>query len=218
MSSGLDLSNIDTLVADFFSDNYVTSSLVVFIILYISLVANKLPKTCSLLTLLDSNLFQMTLLLLIGYVSTKNYTIAIMLTIAFFATLFTMQKHQVNDKLVSIIIVDSVNSGKEEVVTRPVETQKRQVRFNIPEIKEKIAEIPKAVPAPPPTVQSHDEPRSAIMMQEIDRAGISSRDQTGHGKREQSMRPPMQTMDQEMSAGEEHFEISGFGGGDFATY
>ena len=50
----------------------------------------------------------MVILLLLGYVSSKNYSIGLLLMGAFFATLFTMQKHQVNDKIVSVVILDSI--------------------------------------------------------------------------------------------------------------
>ena len=52
----------------------------------------------------------------------KNYSLALILSIAFFITLFTMQKHQINDKIVGIIIVDGINNGTKEAVVNTTST------------------------------------------------------------------------------------------------
>ena len=258
MSNNLDLSKFDDTISNFLSDKYVTVSLVIFLILYICVVSPKLQKNCSIFKVMDSNLFQMTILLLLGYVSSKNYSIGLLLMGAFFATLFTMQKHQVNDKIVSIIMLDNINTDRDGQVknkekekekendndnekkeegtvskqVKPVNSVKldtrprsRQVQFKVPvsdatndnlapvdqtsllNDADKIGELLSII---------KEEPKSNIIIQDLGRAGTNSRDQTNSSKREQSIRGPSTSLI-EMDT-EEHFNVIGFDGGDFAEY
>lgn len=219
MSNDLDLLKIDSVISDFFSDKYVTASLVLFLILYICFVSPKLHKNCSVFKFMNSNVFQLAILLFLGYVSSKNYSVGLLLMGAFFATLFTMQTHQVNDKIVSIVVLDSINSGRAEQIEK-----QKHVQFNLP--KEKTVEIPAIardvsnkqinVIHDASNIMKQEAPNQPMIMQDIGRVGANSREQNNGPKREQSIRGPSGPISN--IAAEEHFDVTGFENGDFAEY
>ena len=103
----LSLSSIDSKIKEVLENKYVSTLIIMFIALYAGLAAPKLPKYW--VNLFDSQLFKLFVLFMIGYMATKNYSIAIVCAMAFLITMNTMQKHKVNDKIISILIMDPTN-------------------------------------------------------------------------------------------------------------
>lgn len=103
----LSLSSIDSKIKEVLENKYVSTLIIMFIALYAGLAAPKLPKYW--INLFDSQLFKLFVLFMIGYMATKNYSIAIVCAMAFLITMNTMQKHKVNDKIISILIMDPTN-------------------------------------------------------------------------------------------------------------
>ncbi len=114
MTENINLNKIDNVVESFLNDKYVSTAIILFITLYASLAAPKLPK--SWLNILDSQISKLFILFMIGYLSTKNFAVAIISAMAFLLTMNTIQKHQVNDKIINIIVVDAVDNNLNEVI------------------------------------------------------------------------------------------------------
>lgn len=114
MTENINLNKIDNVVESFLNDKYVSTAIILFITLYASLAAPKLPK--SWLNMLDSQISKLLMLFMIGYLSTKNFPVAIISAMAFLLTMNTIQKHQVNDKIINIIVVDAIDSNLNEVI------------------------------------------------------------------------------------------------------
>lgn len=207
MQNNIDLLKIDEIITKFFEDKTVMITLIIFFIGYISLVSPKLQKNCSVFKLMDSNLFQFAILLLIGYISSKNFSVGLLLLASFFATLFTMQKHQVNDRIVSILLVNAVDNSQ------PIIEEKKQkhVQFVLPENESKsqsLAEI---------SIMKEDEPvAKPVIFQEIGRIGTSVRE----AKKELNVRGPMAPLVPSVLENEtkEHFEISGMDSDRYALF
>ena len=98
------LKKIDESIQEVLNNKYISTVIVMFITLYAGLAAPKLPRYWS--SMFDSQLFKLFVLFVIGYMATKNYSIAIISALAFLITMNTMQKHKINDQIVSILIVE----------------------------------------------------------------------------------------------------------------
>jgi len=105
--------NIDIKIQEFLNNKYLSTFIILFIALYAGLVAIKIPKywTC----ILDSHIFKLIVIITIGYIMTKNCSIAIVLAIAFYMTMNTLNKHKINDKIMNIIIIDPINNNNTNI-------------------------------------------------------------------------------------------------------
>ena len=83
-------------------DNQVVSSVLgLFLVLYASLAAPKLPR--SIANLFDNTGFKVLILFLIAYISSKNKSVALIAAVGIVVSLQTLNRHKVNDKIVSIM-------------------------------------------------------------------------------------------------------------------
>jgi len=112
------LKKIDESIQEVLNNSYVSTVIVMFITLYAGLAAPKLPRYWT--NLFDSQLFKLFVLFVIGYMATKNYSIAIISALAFLITMNTMQKHKINDQIVSILIVEPTTYDLNTQVNNPM--------------------------------------------------------------------------------------------------
>ena len=117
MSDTINLSNMDTILQKFLNDKYVTSSIILFLILYTVLIVPNISDSSY--ELLNSPLFKLLFLLVIGYIATKNQPMGIIAAIAFLVTIFTIQKNELNNKFVSIAFVGAIKDDKLNEVKIP---------------------------------------------------------------------------------------------------
>lgn len=83
-------------------DNQVVSSVLgLFLVLYASLAAPKLPR--SIANLFDNTGFKVLILFLIAYISSKNKSVALIAAVGIVVSLQTLNRHKVNDKIVQIM-------------------------------------------------------------------------------------------------------------------
>jgi hypothetical protein len=110
MSDTINLSNIDSKLQSFVNDQYISSSIILFIAFYTCMIAPKLPE--SFVPLMNSQLFNLMVLLLIGYLATKNHVIGIVASIAYFVTLNTVQKYELNNKMSTDMLNNAIEEGQ----------------------------------------------------------------------------------------------------------
>ena len=103
----IDLNSFDSSVSKLFNDKYIMSSILILLTLYISLISSKIPKSWGMI--IDTPLYKLFIMFIISYLSLKNMTIALITSIAFLITLNTVQSHDVNDKILGLIIIDTIN-------------------------------------------------------------------------------------------------------------
>lgn len=135
MSDYINLSNIDYLLQNFLDDKYVSTSIILFLILYTVLIAPKLPR--ELHHLFDSQLFKLFLLFFIMYVSTKNHSIGLVLVIAYLTTMNTVNKIKIDEKIFNVLILNATNEKEEHEIKPQKAQEKHEVHIvNLPNTKE----------------------------------------------------------------------------------
>lgn len=110
MSDTINLTNLDSKVDSFINDQYISSSIILFIAFYTCMIAPKLPE--QVVSVMKSQLFNLIILIIIVYVTTKNYVIGIVATIAYLVTLNTVQKYQLTNKISDDLLQDAINAGQ----------------------------------------------------------------------------------------------------------
>ena len=110
MSDTINLSNLDSKVDSFINDQYISSSIILFIAFYTCMIAPKLPE--QVVSVMKSQLFNLIILIIIAYVATKNYVIGIVATIAYLVTLNTVQKYQLTNKIPDDLLQDAIDAGQ----------------------------------------------------------------------------------------------------------
>lgn len=85
----------------FLDQKYVNTALYLFLILYASLAAPKLPSYVS--HLFDNLWFRLIILFLIAYLSSKDASAALLVSIGLTITLLTLNNHKVNDAITSFL-------------------------------------------------------------------------------------------------------------------
>ena len=138
MSDTINLSKIDSKVQSFMNDQYISSSVILFFVFYTCMIAPKLPE--SIVPLMNSQLFNLIILLSIGYLATKNYAIGIVASVAYFVTMNTVHKYELNKQLPpqdllqnaieegntnAQIIVPTVTCGKQQLSPEQIEQIKQ---------------------------------------------------------------------------------------------
>jgi len=93
----------------FLDNEYVSASLSLFLLLYASLAAPKLPKFIA--QLFDYKLFKLFIFFLIVFVARKNPTIAIIAAIAVIVSLETLNRYKINDHMMNIVQLEHENEN-----------------------------------------------------------------------------------------------------------
>ena len=138
MSDTINLSNFDSKVQLFMNDQYISSSIILFFIFYTCMIAPKLPA--SIVPLMNSQLFNLIFLILIGYLATKNYAIGIVASVAYLVTMNTVHKYEFNKQFPpqdllqnaieegntnAQIIVPTVTCGRQQLSPEQIEQIKQ---------------------------------------------------------------------------------------------
>ncbi|AYV78282.1 MAG: hypothetical protein Edafosvirus8_32 [Edafosvirus sp.] len=85
----------------FLDNEYVSSALTIFLIVYASMVAPKLPN--SIVKLFDYTLVKLLMFFLIAYVFRKNPTVAIIAAVGLLISLMTLNRYKVNKEIMAIV-------------------------------------------------------------------------------------------------------------------
>jgi hypothetical protein len=88
----------------FVDNEYVSAALTIFLIVYASYAAPKLPP--SILRFFDNPLFQLLIFFLIAYMSKKNPTVSIVAAIALMATIYSLNKFKLDQMMKNLIYKD----------------------------------------------------------------------------------------------------------------
>lgn len=83
-------------------NEYLSAAISIFLILYASIAAPKLPP--AILSLFDSPIFKFVILFLIGYYSRHNPTVAIVAAIALMVSLHALNRFKVNNKMLDFLM------------------------------------------------------------------------------------------------------------------
>jgi hypothetical protein len=118
--NSLNLSEMDNSLTEILKNEYVSTFFIMLVSLYGGLIAPKLNYRIA--KFLDTQLFSLLSLLVIGYVATKNHSIAIVCLLAYLITINTINKHNVNDVLLGVIVVNKPVSPRRE--RKPVSPRK----------------------------------------------------------------------------------------------
>jgi len=108
--SDMSFQNVLKSSENFLQNKYVSAILLVFFILYGSLVAPKLPPSVA--KLFDYSLVRLVVFFLIAYLASANPTIALVAALAVFITLLALQRLQMTESFVERMVVGSCGSGK----------------------------------------------------------------------------------------------------------
>lgn len=95
------LNDLTSRAQRFLENEYVTTTLGLFLVIYGSLAAPKLPP--SIARLFENPLFRLVILFLIAYMSSKNPSIALISAVALTVSLQTLSKHQMNGALMGVL-------------------------------------------------------------------------------------------------------------------
>ncbi len=154
----------------FVDNKYVTTYIYLFLILYASLAAPKLPHVFT--KLFDYSIFRMLVIFGIGYLSSKDATAALLATIGIAITMYTLNLHKTNEALKSIS--ENVNEEIENFIEhfKPVESPLYEVNYenfepNSDENKYKSATYPEDFIEH--FEQKLDQPQSPVMFEGFER-------------------------------------------------
>ena len=106
-------SSINTVMDKVDHNEYVSTALSLFLILYAAVAAPRLPKYV--VKLFDNIFVKLLLFFLIAYIARRNPTVAILSAIAVMVTLLTLNKISVNDKLVHMAKMDARQEAMQNV-------------------------------------------------------------------------------------------------------
>ena len=106
-------------------DNQIVSSVLgLFLVLYAGLAAPKLPR--SIARLFDNPVFRVIVLFLVAFMASKNKSVALIAAVGLVVSFQTLNRHKMNDQLITAIEEDSSEAPAEEdaVVQEPAEEEK----------------------------------------------------------------------------------------------
>lgn len=95
---------------NFLRNEYVTAVVALFVVLYASNVAPRLPDVV--MDLFNNPIFRVFVLFLVAYIANKNPAIALLVAIAFVVTLNVINRQEAEEGFLDVI--DTFNSGKKE--------------------------------------------------------------------------------------------------------
>lgn len=93
-------SSVNNLMSYVNKNEYISSALALFLILYASLAAPKIPRSFA--KVFDNNLVKLFMFFLIAYIARKNPTVAIIGAIGLMVTLIAINKMSVNDHIAAM--------------------------------------------------------------------------------------------------------------------
>ena len=102
------MDNIDVMLKNAFSNKYFSTSVSVVLALYAGALAPALPN--KLIEIADTLLGKIIFVFLIGYLSTKNIQLSIMVAVAFAVTLTVVNKNRINEAYSNYNMVKNINS------------------------------------------------------------------------------------------------------------
>ena len=109
------MDNINSVVNNTFKvlDSDVASSVIgLFLILYAGLAAPKLPKKIA--SVFDNTVFKIIFMFLIAYMASKNKSIALIASIGLILSFQTLNRHKINDKIISSMEEEINNMNHDE--------------------------------------------------------------------------------------------------------
>jgi hypothetical protein len=104
-------SSVNSFMVHVDKNEYLSSALALFLILYAAVAAPQLPKY--IVKLFDYTIVKLAMFFLIAYVARKNPTVAIIAAIGLMVTLMTLNKITVNEKIQQLIMRNSRTEGME---------------------------------------------------------------------------------------------------------
>ena len=115
----LDLSILD--------NKYVSSALILFLILYAGLAAPQLPKRVA--ELFENDMFKLFIMFMIAYMSSKDITVALLVAIGFAISLQTLTKQKINSRLIRLL--DPVENNNHIEIENKAKTVTFDENYNI---------------------------------------------------------------------------------------
>jgi hypothetical protein len=94
-------------------NNNLSIILTILLTLYTGLVAPELPKDLS--DIFENDIFKLFIMLMVLYTSTKNTTIALLLTIGFVISIQSLTKQKINTKLINLLENRTTKSNNKKV-------------------------------------------------------------------------------------------------------
>ena len=95
---------------NFLRNEYVTAVVALFVVLYASNVAPRLPDVV--MDLFNNPIFRVFVLFLVAYIANKNPAVALLISIAFVVTLNVINRQEAEESFLDVI--DTFNGGKKE--------------------------------------------------------------------------------------------------------
>lgn len=185
-------------------DNQIVSSVLgLFLVLYAGLAAPKLPR--SIARLFDNPVFRVIVLFLVAFMASKNKSVALIAAVGLVVSFQTLNRHKMNDQLITAIEEDSSEAPVEEeaVVQEPAE-------------EEKISGVSTGDFAGLPT----EEEQALYLAEEEVMHHVHAAEEEAHAHHQEAHAHHGFTEDEENVAevmGEEmHMNVTGFGGSEYA--
>ena len=110
----LNIENIGKTVESFLKNEYVSTILGLFLVMYGGLAAPKLPPQIA--KMFENPLFRLVIMVLIAYMSTKNQSIALVAAVGLVITFQTLNRIKADEAIMSILEVSARPSNDVEVV------------------------------------------------------------------------------------------------------
>lgn len=112
-------------------NQYISTALKVFLILYASLIAPKLPENIS--KLLSSKLVRFVLIFLIAFISVKDPQIALLSSIGLIVSIMAFEKDNLVGSLVggAVDVVEDVVEGAVDAVSDVVQPEQQQEVYTV---------------------------------------------------------------------------------------
>jgi len=122
-----------------FSNKLISNLVLVFLMLYISLIVPPLPESTE--HILENGIIQMILIILIGYITTKNLPVVVISTVALIITLQMMKVKKFDMNLVKRIFRLEDNKENFEEIKTNSESKNENKELVINEVKEQKNEV-----------------------------------------------------------------------------
>lgn len=118
----------------FLDNEYVMTSVRLFLVLYAGLVAPRLPEAFS--SLFDNAVFRVFVLFLIAYLGSKDATLSMLVAVGFVVSMIFLRKAEVSQSLAEL--VNAVVESPQHVVNDMIDGTQKMVRDTVDKIQDVV--------------------------------------------------------------------------------
>jgi hypothetical protein len=108
--SNINIKIMDSKINEFLNDQYISTSIILFFILYSLLIAPKLSETIT--SKLDCNIVNLLIIIIVFYLASKNYFIGFAIGFAYLITHNTAKIHKLNNEIIRNQYNDAIKMGE----------------------------------------------------------------------------------------------------------